>query len=132
MCRLERLFKLYNPLMPAPIRYPCFLPVDPRGIGPAPHLIVVDRVTCIVLLTSSAAADGYFARKLGAEAKSRAVVWTFGEPAGLLKYLKELKPPAAGQGAYHVAYDPSPERTVYGSIRELVEELEKEVKPPPW
>jgi hypothetical protein len=53
-----------------------------------------------------------------------------GEPAGLLKYLKQLKPAAAEQGAYHIAYDPSPERTVYGSIRELVEELEKEVRPP--
>jgi hypothetical protein len=48
----------------------------------------------------------------------------------LLKYLRQLKPAAAAQGAYHVAYDPSPERTVYGSLRELIEDLEKEVKPP--
>jgi hypothetical protein len=114
--------------MPAPLRYPCFLPVDPRGKGEAPHLIAVDKVKCIVLLTSQAAADVYLLRKFGAEAKARAVVWTFGEPAGLLKYLKQLKPAAAAQGAYHVAFDPSPERTAYCSLRVLIEELEKEVQ----
>jgi hypothetical protein len=82
---VPRLFQLYNPLMPAPLRYPCFLPVDPGGKGHAPHLIAVDKVKCIVILTNNAAADAYFRRKFGAEAKSRAVVWTFGEPAGLLK-----------------------------------------------
>jgi hypothetical protein len=116
--------------MMAPLRYPCFLPVDPRGSGHAPHLIAVDKVKCVVILTSKAAADTYFLRKFGAEAKSRAVVWTFGGSAGLLAYLKQLKLAAAEQGAYHVAYDPSPERTVYGSLRVLIEELEKEVGPP--
>jgi hypothetical protein len=96
--------------MPEPIRYPCFLPLDPRGNGGhAPHLISVDKVVCIVLLTSAAAADAYLQRRYGAEAKSRAMVWTFGEPAGLFKYLKQLKPAAAAEDAYHVAYDPSPE-----------------------
>jgi hypothetical protein len=68
--------QLYNPFVPEPLRYPCFLPIDPRGNGEAPHLISVDRVTCIVLLTSHAAADAYFQRWYGAEAEARAHVWT--------------------------------------------------------
>jgi hypothetical protein len=90
----------------------------------------VDKVKCVVILTSPSAADAYFARKFGSEAKSRAVVWTFASPADLLKYLSQLRPAAAAQGAYHVAYDPSPERTVYSSLRVLIEELEKEMGPP--
>jgi hypothetical protein len=54
----------------------------------------------------------------------------FNTAAELLPYLKQLQPAAAAPGAYHVAYDPSPERTVYGSLRVvLIEELEKEVSP---
>jgi hypothetical protein len=52
------------------------------------------------------------------------MVWTFSSPEGLLTYLKPLRPTAAEQGAFHVAYDPSPERTVYGSLQELIAELE--------
>jgi hypothetical protein len=115
--------------VPEPLRFPCFLPIDPLGNGAEkPHLIEVDKVKCVVILTSQAAADAYFTRRFGAEAKTRAHVWTFGVPAGLLKYVKQLKPAAAEQGAYHVAFEPSPERTAYGSLRVLIEELEKEVK----
>jgi hypothetical protein len=110
--------------MNAPLTYPCFLPLDPRDGGQAPHLIVVDKVVCIVLLTSAATADAYFQRKYGADAKSRAMLWTFSSPEGLLTYLKQLRPTAAEQGAFHVAYDPSPERPVHGSLRELIAELE--------
>jgi hypothetical protein len=110
--------------MNAPLTFPCFIPVDQRGNGEAPQLIVVDKVVCIVLLTSAATADTYFQRKYGTGAQSRATVWTFSSPEGLLAYLKQLKPAAAAQTAYHVAYDPSPERTVYGSLRGLIEEPE--------
>ena len=113
--------------MPEPLRFPCFVPVDPLDQGAEkPHLIEVDKVKCVVILTSQAAADAYFTRRFGADARTRAHVWTFGEPAGLLKYLNQLKPAAAEQGAYHVAFDPSPERTVYGSLRVLIEELKQQ------
>jgi len=109
--------------------FPCFLPIDPLGKGAdKPHVIEVGKVKCVVILTSQAAADAYFQWRFGAEAKAPAHVWTFGEPAGLLKYLKQLKPGAAAQGAYHVVFDPSPERAVYGSLRALIGGLEEEVK----
>jgi hypothetical protein len=40
-----RLFQLYNPFVPESIRYPCFLPIDPRGNGEAPRVALQQQAT---------------------------------------------------------------------------------------
>jgi hypothetical protein len=117
--------------MPDPvITYPCFLAVDQRGNGEALHMLTIDGHTCLVLFTNANALRAYVRERYAGQPPSTAEVNKFGSANELLTYLKDIEGPAAGQGAYYVAFDPEPRPTVYRRLRELIEDLEKEVEPP--
>jgi hypothetical protein len=113
------------------LAYPCQIPVDsfPDG-GEAPHLLAIDGHTCIILFTKEAAVRAYVADRYGGNPPGHATVNVFNSAAELLRYLKHLEPAAAEQEAFHVAYNPSPPRTVYVPLRDLVAQLEREASPP--
>jgi hypothetical protein len=111
------------------ITYPCFVPATKRGRGEAPHLLVVHGRPCLILLTEYALL-AYVRQRYAGQPTVAAAANRFDRPHELLAYLKDVEAPAARQGVFHVALNPSKARTVYGRLRELVEALEKEVEQP--
>jgi hypothetical protein len=114
------------------IRYPCLLPFDLEADGAhCPHQFIANwRHLCFILLSTQEALATYVGERYKGQAPATAKLRTFNDAKALLAYLSGLEPLAIQRGVYHVAFDPSLRRTVYGSLRALIEHLEAEVRCP--